>query len=170
MADSEQQGGAEFAIQKIYTKDISFETPNSPDIFKQQWQPQINVDLNTNGTTLEDSVYEVVLSLTVTAKLEEKTAFLVEIQQAGIFTIKGISETALPVMLGSFCPNILFPYARERLADFVRRHAAESEVAAPLASWGGELQPHLCRAATVCWAFCVKQHPVTIPLLPIFVL
>ncbi len=134
MTDSEQkqQGGAEFAIQKIYTKDISFETPNSPDIFKQQWQPQINVDLNTNGSTLEDSVYEVVLSLTVTAKLEEKTAFLVEVQQAGIFTIKGITETDLPVMLGSFCPNILFPYAREAVSDLVTKGGFPQLLLAPV--------------------------------------
>ncbi len=132
MADSEQQSGAEFAIQKIYTKDISFETPNSPDIFKQQWQPQINVDLNTNGSMLEDNVYEVVLSLTVTAKLEEKTAFLVEVQQAGIFTIKGVGETDLPVMLGSFCPNILFPYAREAVSDLVTKGGFPQLLLAPV--------------------------------------
>ncbi len=134
MTDSEQQqqGGAEFAIQKIYTKDISFETPHSPDIFREQWQPQINVDLNTKGTTLEEGVYEVVLALTVTAKLEEKTAFLVEIQQAGIFTIKGINETDLPVMLGSFCPNILFPYAREVISDLVTKGGFPQLLLAPV--------------------------------------
>ena len=132
MNDSGQQNGAEFAIQKIYTKDISFEIPNSPAIFKQQWQPQINIDLNTNGSTLEDSVYEVVLSLTVTASMEEKTSFLVEVQQAGIFTIKGISESDLPVMLGSFCPNILFPYAREAVSDLVAKGGFPQLLLAPV--------------------------------------
>ncbi len=134
MTDNEQQqqSGAEFAIQKIYTKDISFETPHSPDIFREQWQPQINVDLNTKGTTLDEETYEVVLSLTVTAKLEEKTAFLVEIQQAGIFTIKGINETDLPVMLGSFCPNILFPYAREVISDLVTKGGFPQLLLAPV--------------------------------------
>ncbi len=130
--NGQQQAGAEFAIQKIYTKDISFEAPNSPVIFKQQWQPQINVDLNTNGTALEESVYEVVLSLTVTAKLEEKTAFLVEVQQAGIFTIKGIGDADLPVMLGSFCPNILFPYAREAVSDLVAKGGFPQLLLAPV--------------------------------------
>ncbi len=134
MTDNEQQqqGGAEFAIQKIYTKDISFETPNSPNVFKQQWQPQINVDLNTNGSTLEEGIYEVVLSLTVTAKLEDKTAFLVEVQQAGIFTIKGMNENDLPVMLGSFCPNILFPYAREAVSDLVTKGGFPQLLLAPV--------------------------------------
>ncbi len=128
----QQQSGAEFAIQKIYTKDISFETPHSPEIFREQWKPQINVDLNTKGVSLEEGVYEVVLALTVTAKLEEKTAFLVEIQQAGIFTIKGIKEAELPVMLGSFCPNILFPYAREVISDLVTKGGFPQLLLAPV--------------------------------------
>ncbi len=133
MTDSDQQqSDAEFAIQRIYTKDISFETPNSPAIFRQQWRPQINVDLNTNGTELEDGIYEVVLSLTVTAKQEETTAFLVEVQQAGIFTIKGIDKKDLPVMLGSFCPNILFPYAREVISDLVAKGGFPQLLLAPV--------------------------------------
>ncbi len=132
MSDNEQQQGAEFTIQRIYTKDISFETPNSPAIFRQQWKPQISVDLNTNGTALEDGIYEVVLALTVTARLEETTAFLVEVQQAGIFTIKGVGEKDLPVMLGSFCPNILFPYAREVISDLVAKGGFPQLLLAPV--------------------------------------
>ncbi len=132
MTDNEQQSGAEFAIQRIYVKDISFETPNSPAIFRQKWHPRINVDLNTNGVALEEGIYEVVLSLTVTAKLEDTTAFLVEVQQAGIFTIKGLQEKELPVLLGSFCPNILFPYAREVISDLVTKGGFPQLLLAPV--------------------------------------
>ena len=111
----------QFAIQRIYTKDISFETPNSPGIFTVEWKPDVNVQLNTNTTKLNDEMFELVLTVTVTAKQGENTAFLAEVQQAGIFLIKGIPEQELGPMFGVYCPNILFPYAREAISDLITR-------------------------------------------------
>jgi len=123
----------EFGIQKIYCKDLSFETPNSPDIFREQWQPEVNLQLG-NATTLLDAsgIHEIILTLTVTAKLGEKTAYLVEIQQAGIFNIKGYNETEMGAMVGAFCPNILFPYAREAVSDLVTRGGFPQLILAPV--------------------------------------
>ena len=113
MADEQQQ---QFAMQRIYTKDISFESPATPGIFKKQWQPAVNVDLNTKSDKIDDNGnYEVVLSVTITAKVDEETAFLVEVQQAGIFLITGIEGEDLRRVLGTAAPNILFPYARESI-------------------------------------------------------
>jgi len=106
----------QFSMQRIYTKDLSFESPGSPDIFKKQWQPKVNVDLNTKSDKLDDNGnFEVVLTITLTAKVEEETAFLVEVQQAGIFFITGIEGENLRRVLGTAAPNILFPYARESI-------------------------------------------------------
>ncbi|GAA5218310.1 protein-export chaperone SecB [Corallincola platygyrae] len=118
---SAEQPTAQFNIQRIYTKDISFETPNSPTIFKAEWKPEVKLDLDTKSNKLDDSAFEVVLSLTVTAKVGEDTAFLCEVQQAGIFSIGNMPEPQLAHTLGSFCPNILFPYAREAIASLVSR-------------------------------------------------
>jgi len=120
-AAAEQAQGPQFAIQRVYTKDISFEAPNSPDTFKKEWKPDVKLDIDTRSNKIDDSVYEVVLSLTVTAKLGEETAFLCEVQQAGIFTIGDMEDTQIPAMLGAYCPNILFPYARECVANLVNR-------------------------------------------------
>lgn len=124
--------GPQFAIQRVYTKDISFETPNSPAIFTEKWEPQVNVDLNTTGSRIGQSVYEVTLSLTVTAKLGEKTAYLAEVQQSGVFTLEGFSEQDLGGMLHSFCPNILFPYAREVISDLVSKGSFPQLLLAPI--------------------------------------
>jgi preprotein translocase subunit SecB len=105
-----------FALQRIYTKDISFESPGSPNIFRKQWQPKINVDLNTKSDAIdEQGNFEVVLTITLTAKVEEETAFLVEVQQAGIFIITGLKDDSLRMALGTAAPTILFPYARENI-------------------------------------------------------
>jgi preprotein translocase subunit SecB len=127
-----EQNGPQFAIQRIYTKDISFETPNSPTIFTEKWEPQVNVDLNSSGTKLAEGVFEVVLALTVTAKLGEKTAYLAEVQQAGVFGMEGFSEQDLGGMLHSFCPNILFPYAREVISDLVSKGSFPQLLLAPI--------------------------------------
>ena len=114
MADEQVQ--QQFAMQRIYTKDVSFESPATPDIFKKQWQPAINVDLNTKSDKIDDSGnFEVVLSVTITAKVDDETAFLVEVQQGGIFLITGIEGDDLRRVLGTAAPNILFPYARESI-------------------------------------------------------
>lgn len=119
--DNPEQVEGTFAIQKIYVKDISFEAPNAPQIFTEEWEPQVNLDLGTNTQGVAEHTYEVVLSLTVTVNNKDKTAYLVEIQQAGIFHLEGFPDSVLRNMLGSFCPNILFPYAREAVSDIVTR-------------------------------------------------
>jgi preprotein translocase subunit SecB len=114
--------GPEFAIQRLYIKDLSLETPNTPKIFLDPWEPQMNMDMSTDaGLVLEEGIREVVLTITVTVKIKEKVAFLVEVKQAGIFLLKGFTEEQLHHMLGSFCPNILYPYAREVITDAVVR-------------------------------------------------
>ncbi len=116
-----EANGPNFAIQTIYVKDMSFETPNSPQVFREAWQPEVNLDLNINSTKLEADIHEVTLIITVTAKNNNKTAFLAEIQQAGIFVLQHFAEQQLHHMLSAFCPNILFPFARELVADLVMR-------------------------------------------------
>lgn len=110
-----------FQIQRIYTKDISFETPSAPNIFQQEWQPEVKLDLDTSSSELAEHVYEVILRVTVTASVAEETAFLCEVQQAGIFSIDGIEESQMAHCLGAYCPNILFPYARECITSLVSR-------------------------------------------------
>jgi preprotein translocase subunit SecB len=115
-ANQQEQPQQQFAMQRIYNKDISFESPSTPGIFKKQWQPQVNVDLNTKSDKIDDQGnFEVVLTITITAKVEEETAFLIEVQQAGIFLIAGFEGEDLRRILGTAAPNILFPYARESI-------------------------------------------------------
>jgi len=116
-----EQAAPQFAIQRIYTKDISFETPNSPAIFQKDWKPEIQLDLDTKSNKLGEDTYEVVLSVTVTAAVEGQTAFLAEVQQAGIFTIGNLPEAQLAHTIGAYCPTTLFPYARESVANLVNR-------------------------------------------------
>ena len=111
----------QFIIQKIYSKDVSFETPNSPKLFTEKWEPELKVDLHTAINPLSDSVFEVVLTVTATVKVEDKIAFLAEVQQAGIFNITGFDKPQLDGMLGSYSPNILFPCAREIISDLVNK-------------------------------------------------
>lgn len=121
-AATEQAGQApQFNIQRIYTKDISFETPNSPAIFTKEWKPEVKLDLDTRTNKLNDNTYEVVLAVTVTATIGEETAFLCEVQQAGMFAIGDMPEQNLAHTLGSYCPNMLFPYAREAISNLVNR-------------------------------------------------
>ncbi|KMT64529.1 protein-export chaperone SecB [Catenovulum maritimum] len=115
------QAAPQFNIQRIFSKNISFETPNSPDIFKIQWKPEVQMDIDTKSQKLEGDNYEVVLSITVTAKVEDKTAFLVEVEQAGIFTITNLPPQQMAHTIGSMCPGILFPYAREAISNLVNR-------------------------------------------------
>tara|TARA_B100000767_G_C19583423_1_gene458307 strand:- start:248 stop:760 length:513 start_codon:yes stop_codon:yes gene_type:complete len=118
---SAEKASPQFSIQRVYTKDISFETPNSPAIFQKDWQPEIKLDLDTRSAKLADNTYEVTLSMTVTATVESQTAFLAEVQQAGIFTIGNLAEAQLAHTIGAFCPTTLFPYAREAVASLVSR-------------------------------------------------
>ena len=117
---SEQQQPV-FSIEKIYVKDISLEVPNAPQIFLEREAPQIDVQLNTTSGVVSEGVYETVLTVTITAKLQEKTMFLVEAVQAGIFQIRNVPSQEIDPVLGIACPNILFPYLREVVSDVVTR-------------------------------------------------
>ena len=110
----------QFALQRIYLKDSSFEVPGAPRVFLQTWSPEVSIELSTAHERLEDgSHYEVTLGLTVTAKNEGQVAFLVEVKQAGIFQAQGFAEAELGPLLNAYCPNLLFPYAREAISDIV---------------------------------------------------
>lgn len=115
------QNAPGFAIEKLYVKDASLEIPNAPQIFTDRNQPQINVELGNNAQKLDEGVYEVALKVTVTSKISEKTAFLVEITQAGVFAVRGVDDANLEMIMAITCPNILFPYAREAVSDMVTR-------------------------------------------------
>lgn len=112
----------QFSIQKLYIKDISFESPSTPDIFSfKSWEPKIELNLNNSNKLVSEGLHEVVLSVTATVTVDEKTAFLVEVQQAGLFQIAGFNEQDTKYILGSQCMNILFPYAREVVSDLTSR-------------------------------------------------
>ena len=128
-AQSEQ---ANFALQRIYVKDISFESPNSPMVFQKQWKPEIKMDLNTKNTKLGDDHFEVVVSVTVTVTVETMTAYIVEVQQAGIFAVQGIEGGHLAQALNAFCPNLLFPYLRETVDNVVIKGSFPAMMLAPV--------------------------------------
>ena len=119
---SEEQQQAVFAIEKVYLKDASLEVPGAPQIFLENEAPQVEVNIHTAARTLEQpGLYETVLTVTVTSKLKERTAFLVEVAQGGIFQIRNVSEQDVEPILGIACPNVLLPYAREAVANLVTR-------------------------------------------------
>lgn len=117
----EQDEQPAFGIEKLYIKDLSIEVPHAPEIFLEREAPQVEIQLGSAGRGLGEGAYEVVLTVTVTAKLEEKTVFLVEIGQAGIFRIVNVPGDQVEPLLAVACPNILFPYAREVVSDAVTR-------------------------------------------------
>lgn len=128
----EQNPDAQFMIQRIYVKDSSFESPNTPAVFQQKWEPELTLDLNTHNSQIEPGVYEVILTLTATVKNQDAVAFLAEVKQAGIFTIQGAPDDQLDHLLGSFCPSILFPYARETITSQVIHGSFPQLVLAPI--------------------------------------
>ncbi|MDD3353555.1 protein-export chaperone SecB [Zoogloea sp.] len=122
-----------FSIEKLYVKDLSLEVPNAPQVFLEREQPQINVQLRTEGNGIDDGLFEVALSITVTAQLpEDKTIFLVEVVQAGIFQIRHVPEEDLEPIMMIGCANILFPYAREAISDAVSRAGFQPVILAPV--------------------------------------
>jgi preprotein translocase subunit SecB len=120
---AEQSNGATaqatLAVQKIYVKDASFEVPGAPAIFQEQGQPQVQLNLSQKVSNFSENVYEVVLTITVTCKIGERTAYLAEVQQAGVFSLTGFAGNDLQAVLGTYCPNTLFPYARSMISDLV---------------------------------------------------
>ncbi|MGH8416577.1 MAG: protein-export chaperone SecB [Pseudomonas sp.] len=133
----------QFSLQRIYVRDLSFEAPKSPAIFRQEWTPSVSLDLNTRQKQLENDFYEVVLTLSVEVKNGDEIAFIAEVQQAGIFLIKGLDASSMSHTLGAFCPNILFPYARETIDSLVVRGSFPALMLAPVnfdALYAQELQ------------------------------
>lgn len=118
-AAAEQSEQRQFALQRIYLKDSSFESPGSPAVFQGEWQPKLNFDIKTRNAKMQDDLFEVVLVLTVEATQEDKPAFVVEVHQAGVFTVRDFEGEQLEQLLATFCPNILFPYAREVIDSLV---------------------------------------------------
>ena len=129
---AEQKAQPQFAIQKIYTKDMSFETPNSPEIFREEWKPELDLQLTNEYKQLDDNNHEITLVTTVTAKLGDKTAFLIEVKQAGVFSLMGYSNEEMCPIICSHCPNILFPYVREVISDLVLKGGFPQLVLAPV--------------------------------------
>ena len=125
-------GNRMLAIKKIYTKDLSFETPNSPAIFLEAWDPQVEVRLRTHVNAITESDSEVVLKLTLTVQLGKRTAYLLEVFQAGIFEVSGYAEAELEDVLAGVCPQILFPYLRETVSDVVTRGGFPPFILAPM--------------------------------------
>ena len=123
VAENTEQTPVEFQIQRIYIKDVSFEAPNLPTIFHQEWKPQLGFELDTETVQVDEDLYEVALHMTVSTTLEDSgdTAFICEVKQAGVFTIKGLEGIQLQHALASQCPTILFPYARELISSLVNR-------------------------------------------------
>ncbi|ADG61528.1 protein-export chaperone SecB [Moraxella catarrhalis] len=121
----------QLGLERIYTKDISFEVPNT-EVFTKQWQPETDVSISTSDNDLDEDYKEVVLTVSVTAKLGESVAFIAEVQQAGIFLMRNIPEADMPHLLQAYCPNILFPYAREAISDIVTRGSFPQLLLAPV--------------------------------------
>ena len=132
MSENNAPQEKQFSIQKIYTKDLSFETPNAPKIFREKWEPTVDFNLSTHVDKLDNTVFEVTLTVTITVKSGEANAYLVEVNQAGIFILENFTEQELGGMLGSFCPNILFPYAREVVSDLVAKGGFPQLLLAPV--------------------------------------
>lgn len=117
----EQKPQVQFAMQRVYLKDLSFETPQGVEAFKKQWKPAVNQDMGTKTKKIDEGLYEVTLQLTITVKDEEEVLYLVEVQQAGLFAIQGLEGQQLAQVLNTACPNMLFPYAREAIDNVVTK-------------------------------------------------
>ena len=129
MSDEEEQN---FSIARIYTKDVSLESPRAPQIFEKQWNPKLGLEVDVLNEKLNDTLYEVILKLGVTVKTDDDVAFLVEIQQAGVFVLQGFDEQTIEHILGSMCPNILFPYARETIDSLAVKATFPAPMLAPI--------------------------------------
>ncbi|TVQ67154.1 MAG: protein-export chaperone SecB [Oceanospirillales bacterium] len=129
---AEEKVTPQFALQRVYLKDASLETPEGANVFTQGWKPDVKLDLNTKTAQLDETHYEVVLTITVTIKNNEKTALLIELQQAGVFLISGLDAQQMGHTLGAFCPSILFPYARETVDSFTTRASFPPLMLAPV--------------------------------------
>lgn len=132
----------QFEINRIYVKDVSTEAPNTPAVFQMAWEPEINLNLANDVTELEENLFEVSLTLTVTATLEDKTAYIIEVEQAGIFTVMGFEDEQQGFIIGAMIPNILFPYARETISTLSQKAGFPPMLLNPI-DFNGLYQQHL---------------------------
>ncbi len=133
MAEENQADEKNISIAKIYIKDFSFESPKTPDVFRaNEWSPQTNLNLRSTQSEFEDGVFEVTLTITIDAKDGDQTLFLVEISQAGLFEIRGYQEEELKAVIGSYCPSLLFPYARQAVAAMIQNGGFPEFILQPL--------------------------------------
>jgi preprotein translocase subunit SecB len=132
MSEAPQPNQPVFSIEKVFVKDLSLEIPNAPQVFLEREAPTVDIQLHHNSTSVEEGVYLTTLTVTVTAKLGEKTMFLVEAAQAGIFVARNIPGSELDAVLGIACPNILFPYVREVISDTVTRAGFPPVILSPV--------------------------------------
>ena len=149
-----------YTIQRVYTKDISFETPNSPGVFLSEWKPEVEINVSTNANTIEEGTFEIILTLTVTVKSDEKTAYLIEVQQAGIFIISGFSQQEMGPIIGVACPSNLFPYAREVISDIVSKGSFPQMVLQPI-NFEQMYQQHMSELAKQQEVTPEEQPPTT---------
>lgn len=150
-----------FAIQKIYLKDISFETPCGLEVFTKAWKPNIQQDLNIQVTQVDENLHDVVLLLTITARIENKVIFLVEVKQAGLFTIAGLSGMQLSHAINTLCPQILFPYARETIDSVLTRGGFPPLMLAPI-NFDAVFAQAVANAQQQDQAVAQQETPVTL--------
>jgi preprotein translocase subunit SecB len=131
-SSTQERPQAGFAMEKVYVKDVSFESPNSPEIFTKEWKPEVKMDLNTRHKVVQENVHEVAVTVTLTASVAGMTAYIVEVQQAGLFIIQGIEGMPLHHTLGAVCPNLLFPYLRETIDTTVVKGGFQAVMLAPV--------------------------------------
>lgn len=133
-ATPDSQAQAPIVIHRLYIKDLSFEAPNTPETFTQEWKPSMQLDINTQNSKVDNQIHEVILNLTVTVKSSSnnKVAFLIELKYAGLFGLNNIPDAQLKHVLGIFCPSVLYPYAREVITDIVNRASFPQLILAPI--------------------------------------
>ena len=128
---AEEQAQPQLALERIYVKDMSLEVPGA-SVFTKEWNPELDINLSSNAEKLDDDHYQIILTVSVTAKNAEEAAFIAEVHQAGIFLLKDIPEDQIGQILGAYCPNVLFPYAREAISDIVTRGSFPQLLLAPV--------------------------------------
>jgi len=131
-AETQEAQAPQLSLQRIFLKDISFESPRSPMIFQEEWKPEVGLELNTKSRQVGENVYEIVLEITVTVKNGGETGFLVQVQQGGLFVISGLDDQQLHHALGAFCPATIFPYARENIDAVVTKGSFAPLMLAPI--------------------------------------
>jgi len=152
MSDAQQDNQPVFSIEKVFVKDLSLEIPNAPQVFLEREAPTVDIQLHHNSTGVEEGVYQTILTVTVTAKVGDKTMFLVEAAQAGIFVARNIPAQELEAVLAIACPNILFPYVREVISDTVVRAGFPPVILSPVnfeAIYAAQREPQAAQAGGV---------------------